>query len=337
MKTRLKMVLGTAVLGLVAQGCGSKEKDASNDDKPKEVAKATVDVTAPKAEIAAPVKKELPAPTEFYEGKARVINFAMKDGKPVAVDVWAAQSFKYAPVKLAENVAFGEASEWFQSPKNSPVKTVIAGAPHDSKEDLGGPFPPKKGEHITAMIFNKEDGSFTNGNYWETSNDLEKANTPDAPPAGKGYVVLRAGQLSAHKEALTELTGGWALRVGDGKEKCMTQRVEAMGFQASLLGGTQQIEIDLAPGTHTLTFHKGLEKGCTSATKVYELSLDVAADTAQNVVLYTPDAKTLKHAAFSMPVNTAKPFGTNKTLKEAKDAERAAKKAAKEAATEASP
>tara|TARA_R110002096_G_scaffold292224_1_gene486540 strand:- start:97562 stop:97915 length:354 start_codon:yes stop_codon:yes gene_type:complete len=117
----------------------------------------------------------------------------------------------------------------------------------------------------------------------------------------------------------------------------MTQRVEAMGFQASLLGGTQQIEIDLAPGTHTLTFHKGLEKGCTSATKVYEFYLDVAADTAQNVVLYTPDAKTLKHATFSMPVNAAKPFGTNKTLKEAKDADRAAKKAAKEAATEAAP
>ena len=80
-----------------------------------------------------------------------------------------------------------------------------------------------------------------------------------------------------------------------------------------------------------------MEKGCTSAAKVYEISLDVKADTAQNVVLYTPDAKTLKHAVYEMPVNTAKPYGTNKKLKEVRDAERAAKKAAKEAEKAAAP
>ena len=337
MGNRLTVVLGAAVLTLAAQGCGSKENEGADKATPAAKAEATAE-TAKATAPATAVKKELPPPpTDVYEGKARVINLAMKDGKPVAIDVWATQSFKYAPVKLAENVAFGEATEWFQSPKGSPVKAFVTGTPPDSKDTLGGMFHPKKGESITAMLYNNADGSATNGNYWDTSDDPTKSDTPDAPPTGKGYVLFRAGQIRPHEKAMTEVTGGWALRVGDGSEKCIPQRVEEMGLSASLLGGTQPIEIDLDPGTHTITFHKGMEKGCTSAAKVYEISLDVKADTAQNVVLYTPDAKTLKHAVYEMPVNTAKPYGTNKKLKEVRDAERAAKKAAKEAQKAAAP
>lgn len=335
MKTRLTVVLGATVLTFAAQGCGSKKEDSDKGaEKGAPAAQGnSAGDTAQANTAATAVKKELPPPPEdVYEGKARVINLAMKDGQPVAIDVWATQSFSYAPVKLAENVAFGEATEWFQSPKGSPVKAFVAGTPPDSEDTLGGVMHPAKGESITAMLYNSDDGSPTNGNYWDTSDDATTTETPDAPPAGKGYVVFRAGQLKPFEEAMTEVTGGWALRVGDGKEKCIPQRIEELGFQASLLGGTQAVEIDLEPGTHTITFHKGMKKGCTSAEKVYEISLEVKADTAQSVVLFTPDGKTLKHAVYDLPVNTAKPNGTNKKLKEAKDAERAAKKAAAKAA-----
>ncbi len=255
----------------------------------------------------------------------------MKDGKPVAIDVWATQSFKYAPVKLAENVAFGEATEWFKSPKGSPVKAFVTGTPPSSEEDVGGMFHPKKGEHITAMLYNDDKGEPTNGNYWETAEEADKSGTPDAPAAGKGYVIIRANQLRPHQDAMKEITGGWAFRVGDGKGNCLHQRSEDMGYQASLLGGTQPVELDLDPGSQTITLHKGTTQGCAAETKVYEFSVDVKADSAHTVVMYTPDVKELKHSVFDSPVNASKPHGTNKKLKEAKDAERAAKKAAKEA------
>lgn len=320
-------------LGLTASAC-SKEKQRDGD-KPAEPSGTAAEGT-PTAKVVAATpnpgdKKKAAPPDELYEGSGRIVNLAMVDGKPVAIDVWATQSFKYAPVKLAENVAFGEATEWFKSPKGSPVKSFVTGTDPGSKEDLGGAFHPKKGEHITTILYNKEDGSSTNGSYWNTSDDASRSSTPDAPPAGKGYVVFRANQLKPHEKAMKEVTGGWALQVGDGKGTCIHQRSQDMGFQASLLGGTQPIEIDLDPGTQKITFHKGISGGCAEESKVYETELEVKADAAQLVVLYTPDAKVLKHSVYDMPVNSAKPAGTNKKLKEEKDAARAAKKAAKEA------
>ncbi len=317
-------------LGLMSLACGKGEEASGKDEPSKTPPAAKVDPGPKKA--APPAKKNEPPPEDVYEGNARLINLMMKDGKPVTVDVWATRSFKYAPVKLAEKIAFGEATKWFKSPKGSPVKAFLTGTGPDTKEHLGGMFHPKKGEHITGVIYNDKSGKPTNGNYWETSEDAKKSDTPDAPPAGKGYVIFRAGQLRPHEKAMTEVTGGWALRVGDGKGNCLHQRVEDMGFQASLLGGTQPIEVDLDPGKQKITFHKGMKKGCAEVEKVYELELEVKADTAQLVLLYTPDIKSLKHGVYDMPVNISKPHGTNKKLKEERDAERAKKKAAKEAA-----
>ncbi len=328
-----RATISCMALGLLFQGCGKDEEKAA-DKNP--ISDTKTEVKAPaKVAPAKIVKKENPAPPDdVYEGKARVVNLATIDGKPVSVDVWAKRSFKYAPVKLAENVAFGEATEWFKSPKGSPVTVFQTGTGPDSKEDLGGIFHPQAGEHITAIFYNKEDGKPTSGNYWDTSDDPEKAGTPDAPQAGKGYVILRAGQLTAHKKTLADTVGGWAIRVGDGKGKCLHQRTEDLGYQAAILGGTQPVELDLDPGTQTISIHKRSSYDCSKAGQVYEFNVEVKADKAQFVAVYTVDGKTLKHSAFDMPVNSAKPYGTNKKLKEVKDAERAAKEAAKAAEKE---
>ena len=126
-------------------------------------------------------------------------------------------------------------------------------------------------------------------------------------------------------------TGGEAFQVGDGKKSCLPQRVEDNGFPPSRLGGTQPVKLDLAPGTHTISLHKRDAKGCTKASKVYEVTLEVNAGEAQTVVLFTPDSKAIEHIVLSTPVNATNPYGTSKALRDKMSAARKARHAKKEA------
>ena len=72
-------------MAVAAYGCGKEKAPEPSEDKGPATTAAPVSGTAPTA--AAPVQKELPAPpNDVYEGKARLINLAMKDGKPVVIE-----------------------------------------------------------------------------------------------------------------------------------------------------------------------------------------------------------------------------------------------------------
>lgn len=245
--------------------------------------------------IALPPKVEAaPPPKESYKGKNRVVNLVMgKDGKSQAGEVWVRRGFKYAPVKLAESVAFGKASTWFGVPEHMSPVFLPVGAKPDDKEIAGVGYG-KADEVITNVLYTEGD-KISSVTLYDLSKEMAQA--PKPPAAGKGLVVVWAMPLMGFEKELTEKFGGRSFNVGDGAGACRPQRDPKMAALA--LGGTSTYELDLPPGKAKVSLHKWPGRECKDA--VYDFEVEAIADKAQWVFLYTPDGgKTI--ATLALPL-----------------------------------
>jgi hypothetical protein len=282
------------VMGVVAAvGCGKKDDDKNKGERPPPKI-----VDPPKVDLPTVAEKP-PAPKEALVGNARVINlYVDASGKGQEVDVWMRRSFKYGPVLIKEKLGLGQATDWFGAVPEQSVVIVPTGAGSDAKE-LAGAMKGKGDEKWTTVLAWNGTG-MSGGSTQDAPPDMgEKGTWPPKPPAaGKGLVVLRADALQEHEKALTEQYGGRSFMVGDGKGACLHQRIEDIGFSASVLGGTQPVVLELAPGKQVITFHKWPGKCDTPA--VYQVEVEVAADKSTLVHLFTRDAKTLDNLQLPM-------------------------------------
>jgi hypothetical protein len=287
--------LAIAIAMVAATGCGKKDKEENKGKQPDVPPK----VVTPQVDLPVVKEEKPPAPKEMLVGKARVINlYVDAAGKGQEVDVWMRRSFKYGPVLIKEKLGLGQATDFFGAVPEQTVVIVPTGAGSDAKE-LAGAMK-GKGDEVWTTVLAWNGTGMSGASTQDAPPDMgEKGVWPPKPPAaGKGLVVLRADALQEHEKALTEQYGGRSFMVGDGKGACMKQRLEDVGFSASVLGGTQPVILELAPGKHAITFHKWPGKCDTPA--VYQVEVDVAADKSTLVHLFTRDAKTLDNLQLPM-------------------------------------
>jgi hypothetical protein len=277
----------TMLLAVLALGCGNKGEDhkATGDNRSAELPEA-------------PKSAETPPPKEAYKGKNRLLNlYVGKDGKTQPLEVWARRGFKWGPVKLAEAVPFGKASAWFGVPEHMSPVVLPAGAKPDDKE-LSPMAYGKADEVVTGLLMMSRDAASVTSMY-DISKEMQGA--PKPPAAGTGAVILFAYPLREYEAAMTAKFGGSSFNVGDGTGACRPQRDPKMASLA--LGGTSSYELDLPPGKAKITLHQwpGGPDAEKCKTAVFELEVDVVADKAQWVFLYSPDqGKTI--ATVALPI-----------------------------------
>jgi len=283
----------SVVIVLALVGCSKKEDGA----------KGKADTTSdPVTTPSTPAGKELPAaPAAELRGAVRVINVLKdKDGTPMAFDVWGRRSFKWAPIQYAKNVAYGTATEWYGTPKGTSAIAVPVGAGPDAKEITMVWSPGGDDEQLSNLVyFDQSPASAMMALLPRTATN----NAPELPPAGKGLVYFNASQLRASEATLAPTYGGRSFFIGDGTGKCIYQRVQSKGFGMSVLGGTQPVEHDAAPGKVTFTFHKypaQKDKECLEENKKFEVTVDVVEGKGTLVVLHTPDGKKIE--ALQLPL-----------------------------------
>lgn len=238
---------------------------------------------------------ELPPPDpSLFEGSNRVVNLWVgPGGTNQSIDVWGRRTFTNGPILLAEGVGFGDASGYFSAPAGYSLVVVGAGAGPDG-EELAGLFNAEDGEQITMIFTNDDDtGTVSAPNIWEVDPD-GSSGAPDPPPPGTGLIYLLAPNTHAYDDSLTASVGGRAFYVGDGTGECYHQRVEDDGFQANILGGTQNVQIDLPPGPATITLHPWSSPDTCAQPASHEFTVDVPADGMVMVLVYTPDGETIE-------------------------------------------
>ena len=246
------------------------------------------------AEAAQAAVAELPSPdrSEFV-GANRVVNLWVGvDGETHTVDVWGRRTFTNGPILLVEGLGFGEASDYFSAPPGYRLAIVGAGAGPDADE-LAGMFNAADGEQITVIYTNDDDqGSVWAPNLWEID-PSGSAGAPAPPLPGTGLVYLYAANTKAFQDALTPAIGGGSFYVGDGSAECRPQRIEERGFQPNVLGGTQDVQLDLPAGPATITLHPWFSPDECDQPSVLDVDVDVPADGAVLVVVYTPDGQSI--------------------------------------------
>jgi len=285
------------VLVLALTSACSKSKD---DRKAAPAPAASGTPTTPAASASAPKQDLAPPTTAEMRGNVRVINLLLdKDGKPVTIDVWGRRTFTWAPIQLAKDVAYGTASEWYGVPKGMATVAVPAGAGVDTKE-LGFLFGPQSAEDEASSVLFMNKGAVSATSL--PGKPFGTFNAPDAPASGKGFVYIVPWQLQAHEATLTPTYGGRSFFIGDGTGKCARQRVEDKGFAASVLGGTQGTQHDVAPGKASFSLHKfPASKGAECASpKLFDFSVDAADGKGVLVLLHTRDGKTIE--ALQLPL-----------------------------------
>lgn len=295
-----------AAIALAVGACGGG--DGGGDPPPvldnarEQVAAATPPATdsisspADSVEDTAPASELPPPDPSVFEGSNRVVNLWVgPDGETTAIDVWGRRTFSNGPLLLAEDVGFGRASDYFSAPPEYHLVVVGAGAGPDG-EERASMFNATDGEQITLI--------FTNGDEFggvDAPNLIERGpQAPDPPAEGNGLIVLTAPNVGAHSDRLTASVGGDAFFVGDGSDTCRTQRVEAGGFPPDVLGGTQQIELEVPPGSAAISLHPWFSPDECAQPSVLDLTLAVGAGEAVLVVVYTTDGTSL--SAVTLPV-----------------------------------
>ncbi len=276
----------SVVLALIALGCGKSKEDHSTG-------------SAAPALAPAPVKTEAsPPPKEAYKGKNRLVNLLVDPaGKTSAFEVWTRRGFKWGPVKLADSVPFGKASPWFGVPEHMSPVVLPTGSKPDDKEV--SPMAYGAADEVVTGLLMSSNGVPTVVSMYDVSKAMPQA--PKPPAAGTGAVILFGYPLRDFEKAMADQFGGSSFNVGDGTGACRPPRDPK--FAANALGGTSPYELDLPPGKAKVTLHKWpapKESACASPA-VFEVEVDVVADHAQWVFLYTPDlGKTI--ASTALPI-----------------------------------
>jgi hypothetical protein len=247
-----------------------------------------------------PAREDLPQPdASQFVGRNRVVNlWVSPDGENQAIDVWGRRTFTNGPILLAENVPFGEATGYFSAPSGYSLVMVGTGAGPDG-EELGGLFNAEDGEQITAIFTNDESGAVFAPNLWETDLDGQ-IEVPEEPPSGRSVVWMYSANTDAFDQSLTTSVGGSSFYVGDGSSECRPQRIEEEGFQASILGGTQRVELVVDAGPSIVTLHPFFSPDGCDQPAAAEIVTDTEAGETVLVLLYTPDGERLDW--ISLPV-----------------------------------
>lgn len=296
-----RAVTATAVATLLLSACGGGNDSADLppvlDNAREAVAEAEQD-DEPVVESAVEPDvvdiAELPAPDlSEYEGVNRVVNLWVGEaGETQTIDVWGRRTFTNGPILLADGLEFGAASAYFSAPQGYSLVVVGGGAGPDADE-LAGMFNAVDGEQITMIYTNDdEQGAVSAPNLWER--DLDgRSGTPAPPQAGLGLVYLYAPNTRSFGDSLTSSVGSDSYYVGDGAGACRHQRVEDEGFQASVLGGTQNVQLDLPPGPNTITLHPWPSFDDCAGPTVLAIDVDVPADGSVMVLVYSADGRSL--------------------------------------------
>jgi hypothetical protein len=217
------------------------------------------------------------------------------------IDVWAQRTFTNGPVLLVEDLAYGEASDYVAAPPNHSIVVVGADAGPDGTE-LAGVFNADDGEQITTVFTNDDDA----GTVWAPAiyeRSPRGNGPPPAPPSdGNGLVYLTAPNTAAFESSLNLALGGAAFFVGDGSGTCVRQRIEDDGFAASILGGTQNVQLDLAPGAYTLTLHPWPSPDSCAQPSVLDIPVEVVAGAASLVLVSSLDGESVQALTLPMPL-----------------------------------
>ena len=88
--------------------------------------------------------------------------------------------------------------------------------------------------------------------------------------------------------------------VGDGSDVCRTQRIESDGFPPSILGGTQQVELEVTPGPALISLHPWFSPDGCDQPSVLDLMVDVVDGETTLVLVYSRDGSSIE--ALSLPV-----------------------------------
>ncbi len=252
---------------------------------------------------AAPLVTELPLPdASEYEGSNRVVNLWVgPGGQTQPVDVWGRRTFTNGPILLVDDLEFGEASEYFAAPPGYSLVVVGAGAGPDG-EELAGVFNAGPSDQLT-MIFTNDDpeGGVWAPNLWEATSEATGL-APAPPQRGSGVVYLFSANTRAFDETLTASIGGSSFYVGDGTATCAHQRVEDQGFQANVLGGTQDVQLELPPGPTTISLHPWFSPDDCDQPAALDVEVDVPVDGIVMVLVFSRDGETIE--TLELPVRS---------------------------------
>jgi len=240
----------------------------------------------------APQVSELPAPdASQYEGANRVVNLWVGPaGETSSIDVWGRRTFTNGPILLVEGLGFGEASDYFAAPPGYSLVIVGAGAGPDGDE-LAGLFNTGDDDQVTTIYTNDDaQGTVWAPNLWEAAAD-ETALAPLPPQPGMGLVQLYAANTRSFDESLTASIGGSSFYVGTGGRQCARQRIEEQGFLPNVLGGTQDVQLELPPGMATISLHPWFSPDECDQPAAIDIPVDVPADGTVLVIVYSRDGR----------------------------------------------
>lgn len=245
-----------------------------------------------------PVELPPPDPSTF-EGANRVVNLWVgPDGETSPIDVWGRRNFTNGPILVADGVPFGEASDYFEAPTSYSLVVVGAGAGPDG-EQRAGLLNAADGEQITTIFTNLDESGAVNApNLFERGTEQ----APEPPSEGNGLVLLYAPNVRAFSDALTTSIGGDAFYVGDGSATCRTQRIEATGAAPNILGGTQQVELELPPGPATISLHPWFSPDECDQPSALDIDVDVTPETTTFVVVFSRDGVGVETMTLPVPL-----------------------------------
>lgn len=236
-----------------------------------------------------PMSDELPAPdSSMFEGSHRIVNLWVgAGGVTTEIDVWARRTYSHGPALLADDLGFGEVTEYLGAPPNADLVFVGAGAGPDGIE-LGGVVNAIGNQQLTAVFAaaDRLDGA-TTMTLWERGSDL----APGLPSPGLGLVEVMGVNLSPFGDDLRLAFGVDTFSVGAGTSSCVEQRGEADGFAPGVVGSGKPVEFELESGPAVITLHSSVD-GCGSPP-VHEIPVDVVADASVLVIVYTTDGTTI--------------------------------------------
>ena len=216
-------------------------------------------------------------------------------GETTPVDVWVRRSFTAGPVLLADDIRFGDATPYLAAPPGAEVVVVTAGAGPDgrARADLAAAT---AGEQLTTVFTNDDlDGTVVAPTMVERGGDLSLV----PPTDDQGLIVVFAPNLGAFADRLEAELGGGSLAVGDGSSACRTQRFEADGFPADVVGGVRTVELEVSAGPAAISLHPASSADCGQPS-VLDLTVDMEPGAITIVLAFTRDGATIE--ALTLPV-----------------------------------
>ncbi|MGB8859402.1 MAG: hypothetical protein WCC60_09105 [Ilumatobacteraceae bacterium] len=244
-----------------------------------------------------------------YVGANQVVHLAvLPDGTTPTLDIWAVRSFEYAPILLAEGLEYGEISPVYGAPEGMSVVAVEAGAGPDATP-FAGMFSAGADQHYTHLIV--YDGEAATGTGLLLT-DVAPGD-PNAFPAaldGQALVQFYAYQLrlnplsegSGFEQRIAGVEPSFQIGI-EGVVGCAPQpRMTDQGYTPAVLGGTQYVPFDVAPGETTFTFHGwgSNNQDCADPSVIDPVTVSVDAGDRAWVLLHSRDGSSIE--ALVVPV-----------------------------------